>query len=89
MAQDPPIPVHVHGLRNRTAEFKGCAARMLIGSMTAGPDYKGNTGSVLMTVEGVDEATGKTVDIEIAVSVDDADRLVGLLQDRTAGLRQS
>lgn len=57
---------------------------MFVGGMM-GPSYAGPTPSVLLTVEGVDKATGAVVDIEIAVSVDHVDRLVELLQGRKKG----
>lgn len=44
-----------------------------------------DTPAVLLTVEGVDERTNETVDIEIAISVENIDSLVALLRSREKG----
>ena len=33
MANDPPVLIHVHGLRNEVAEFEGGPAKLLVGNM--------------------------------------------------------
>lgn len=82
---EDPISVHVHGLRNQTAEFEGGPADLLVGGI-AGPSYAGKEHAVLLTIEGKDEKTGKVVDIEIAVSVSQIDALIARLQHR-AGIK--
>lgn len=81
MANDPPVPAYVHGVRNKAAVFAGGSAGIVIGGLS-GPSYASDQGCVLLTVEGIDKTSAEYVDIEIAVPYEHIPRLVELLLDR-------
>jgi hypothetical protein len=83
MANDPPVQIHLHGLRNQVAKFEGGSAKLLVGNMW-GASSASSEDCVLLTVEGKD-ANGQDIDIDIEIAVPKSQvrELFGLILDRS------